>query len=71
MIHTRPGQSFTASEDSGPTPQASRRGERGSCLERPPLARKGSLPAPQVLKRKKGTSRQQKVPGAKVEDFFP
>ena len=46
VIHTRPGQPSSASEDSGPTPQASKRGKRGSRLERPPLARKGSCPAP-------------------------
>ena len=40
-------------------------------MERLPLARKGSHPAPQVLKRMKGTSGRQKVPGARVEDFVP
>ena len=46
VILTQPGQPSFASEDSGPAPQASRQGERGSHLERLPLARKGSRPAP-------------------------
>ena len=56
VTHTRPGQPSSASEDLGPALQASKRGERGSRLEHPSLARKGSRLAPQVLKRKKGTS---------------
>ena len=71
VIHTRPGQPSSASEDLGPAPQASRRDERGSHVERPPLARKGYRPAPQVLKRKLGTSERQKVLRAGVEDFVP
>ena len=71
MIYTLLGQPSSASEDSGSAPQASRRGERGSCLKLLPLARKGSHPAPEVLKRRKGTSERQKVPGAGVEDFVP
>ena len=71
VILTQPGQPSSGSEDSGPAPQASRWGERGSRLERLPLARKGSRPAPQVLKRRKETSEQQKVPGARMEDFLP
>ena len=66
VIHTRLGQPSFASEDPGLAPQASRRGERGSRLEHPPLARKGSCPTPKVLKRKKGTSGRQKVPRAGV-----
>ena len=71
VIHTRPGQPSSASEDSGLALQASRRGERGSRLERPPLVRKGSYLTPKALKRKKGTSGRQKVPRAGVEDFVP
>ena len=71
VICTQPGQPSSTSEDSCPAPQASRQGERGSRLERLPLARKGSRPAPQVLKRRKGTSEQQKLSGAGVEDFVP
>ena len=71
VIRTHPKQPSSASEDSDPTPQASRRGEKGSHLERLPLARNGSRLAPQVLKRREGTSGRQKVPGAGVEDFVP
>ena len=71
VIHTLPGQPSSAYEDSGPAPQASKRGERGSCLERPPLARKGPRPTPQVSKKRKGTSGRQKVPRVGVEDFVP
>ena len=46
VIRSQPGQPSSASEDSGPTTQASRRGERGSHLELLPLARKGSHPTP-------------------------
>ena len=71
VIRTQPGQSSSASEDSGPAPQASRQGEKGSRLECLPLARRGSRPTPQALKRRKGTPRRQKVPRAGVEDFVP
>ena len=33
--------------------------------------KKGSRPALRVLKRKKGTPRQKKVPGVRVENFVP
>ena len=46
VIRTQPRQPSSASEDFGLAPQASRQGERGSRLERLPLARKGSRPAP-------------------------
>ena len=71
VIRTQPGQPSSASENSGPTPQASGQGERGGRLERLPLERKGSRPTPQALKRRKGMPRRQKVPGARVEDFVP
>ena len=54
VICTQPGQPSSASEDSSVVPQASRRGEKGSHLERLSLARKGSRPALQVLKKRKG-----------------
>ena len=40
-------------------------------MEHPPLARKGSRPAPRALKRRKGTLGWQNVPKAGVEDFVP
>ena len=71
VIRTKPGQPSSTSEDSSSVPQTSRQGERGSRLGSLPLARKGSRPAPRALKRKKGTSGRQKVPGAGVEDLVP
>ena len=52
---------------------SSRQGKEGSCLERLPLARKGSrpVPHPRVLKRKKGKPEQKKVPRSEVENFIP
>ena len=70
-IRTQSEQPSSAGEDFGPVPQASRRGERGSHLESLPLARKGSRPAPQVLKRRKGMPEPQKVPKVRVEYFVP
>ena len=70
-IHTQLEQPSSASEDFGLVPQASRWGERGSHLEHLPLETKGSRPALQVLKRRKGTFGRQKVLGAGVEDFVP
>ena len=46
VIDTKPAQLSSASEDSSPTPQASRQVEGDSHLERPPLAIKDSCPAP-------------------------
>ena len=46
VISTQSVQPSSVGEDSGPAPQASRQVEWGSRLERPPLARKGSHPAP-------------------------
>ena len=71
VIRTQPEQPSSVSEDSGPAPQASRRGERGSRLECLPLARKGSRPAPRALKRRNGTPGLQNVLGAGVQDFAP
>ena len=71
VIHNQQGQPSSSSEDSGPALKASRRGERGSHLERLPLARKGSHLFPQVLKRSKVTSEQQKSSRVGVEDFVP
>ena len=71
MINTQPVQPSSTSEASGPTPQAYRQGKRGSRLERLPLERKGSRPAPRTLKRRKRTLGRQNIPGAEVEDFVP
>ena len=45
-VRIQPEQASSASEDSSPASQAFRQVEGGSRLERPPLARKGSRPAP-------------------------
>ena len=39
-------------------------------MERPALAIKDSLPAPQASKKKKGTLRRRKVAGVGTEDFI-
>ena len=70
VIRPQLEQPSSTSEDSGPAPQASRQGERGSRLKCLPLARKGSRPAPKGLKRRKGTPGRQKVLEVRVEDFF-
>ena len=71
LISTQPVQPSSTSEDSDLASQVSRQGERGSHLERLPLERKGSSPAPRTLKKKKGTLGRQNVPGAEIEDFIP
>ena len=71
VISTQPTQPSSASQDFGLAPQAFRQVERGSHLERPPLAIKDSRPASQASKKKKGTLRRQKVTGLGVEDFIP
>ena len=45
MISTQSGQPSLAREDSGLVPQASKKDDRGSRLERLPFAKKGSRPA--------------------------
>ena len=57
VINTQPAQPSSTREDSGHAPQASRQVERGSRLECPPLARKGSRPTPQASNKRKGTLR--------------
>ena len=65
------GQPSYASEDSSPASQAFRQVEGGGRLERSPLARKGSLLAPQASKKKKETFKIQKVAGAGAKHFIP
>ena len=71
VICALPEKPSSASEDFSLAPQASRQGEGGSRLERLPLVRKGSRPAPRAVKRKKGRPEQKKVPGAGVENVIP
>ena len=60
-----------AREDSGPTPQASKKVDRGNLLERLPFTKKDSRPAPQASKRGRRVLERRRVPGAGVEDFVP
>ena len=71
VVSTQSAQPSSTSKDFNPTPQASRQVKGGSRLERPPLERKGSSPAPQVSKKKKVTLRRQKATGAGAKDFIP
>ena len=71
VISTQPTQPSSASEDSGPVPQAFRQVKEGCRLERPPLEIKDSRLAPRASKKKKGTLRRQKVVGVRAEDFIP
>ena len=52
-VRIQPRQPSSASEDSGPTPRASRQVEGGNHLGRPPLARKGSRLTSQASKKKR------------------
>ena len=54
MISTQPGQPSLAREDSGLVPQASKKDDRDSRLERLPFTKKGSRPTPKHLRREGG-----------------
>ena len=71
VISTQSGQPSLAREDFGLVPQASKKDDRGSRLERLPFAKKGSLPAPQASKKGTRVPERLKTPGAGVEDFVP
>ena len=60
-----------AREDSGLVPQAFKKDDRGSRLERLPLVKKGSRPAPQASKKGRRVSGRLKTPRTGVEDFVP
>ena len=51
VISTQPGQPSLAREGSDLVPRASKKDDRGSCLERLPFTKKGSRPASQVQRR--------------------
>ena len=51
VISLRPKKPSLAREDSGPDPQAFKRVDRGSRLERLPFTKKDSRPAPQASKK--------------------
>ena len=71
VISTQSEQPSLAGEDSGLIPQAFKKDDKGSCLERLPFAKKGSRFAPQVSKKGRRVPERLKTPGAGVEDFFP
>ena len=71
VIRTQPEQPSSTSEDFGLAPQASRRGERGSRLERLPFARKGSHPTPPNIKEKEGDVRATKGSWSRSGIFHP
>ena len=71
VISTQPGQPSLAREDSSPTPQASKKVDRGSRLERLPFTKKGSRPAPQASMKGIWVPEWLRAPGAGVEDFVP
>ena len=54
VIITQPAQPSSISEDSSPAPQASRKVEGGSRLERPALAIKNSHPATRASNKRRG-----------------
>ena len=64
VINLRPEQPSLAREYSGPTPQASKKVDRGSCLEGFPFTKKDSRPAPQALKKGRRVPERRRVPVA-------
>ena len=71
VISTQSRQPSLAREDFGLVPQASKKDDRGSRLERLPFPKKGSCSAPKASKKGRLVPERLKTPGAGVEDFFP
>ena len=71
VIRALPEQPSSVSEDSRPTPQASRQGEGGSRLERLPLANKGYRPASRALKERRGRPGKRDASFKRVVDAVP
>ena len=71
MINTHSGQPSLAREDSGLVPQASKKDDRGSRLERLPFEKKGSRTVPQASKKGRRVPGRLKTPAMRVEDFIP
>ena len=69
MISTQFGQPFLAREDSGLVPQASKKDDKGSRLERLPFVKKGSRPNPQASKKGRRVPEGLKTARVGVEDF--
>ena len=71
VISNQPGHPSLASGNSGLVLQASKKNNRGSCLERLPFAKKGSRPTVQASKKGRQAPERLKAPGAGLEDFVP
>ena len=71
VISTQFGQPSLAREDFGLVPQASKKDDRGSCLERLSFAKKGSRPTPQASKKGRRVPELLKTPGTGMKDFVP
>ena len=71
VISLGPEQPSWAREDSGPSPQASKKVDRGSHLKSPPFMKRDSRPAPQASKKGRRVPEQQRALEAGVEDFIP
>ena len=71
VISTQSEQSSLAREDFDFVPQAYKKDDKGSRLERLPFAKKGSRPAPQASKKGRWVPERLKTPRAGVEDFVP
>ena len=71
VINIRPEQPYLVREDSGLVPQASKKVDRGSRLERLPFMKKVSRPTPQASKKGRRVPERLRAPGAGVEDFVP
>ena len=71
MTSTQSGQPSFAREDFGLVPQASKKDDRGSRLERLPFVKKGTCPSPQESKKGRRVLELLKTLGAGVEDFIP
>ena len=66
VISLRPKQPSLAIEDFGPAPQASKKVDKGSCLEGFPFTKKDSRPAPQASKKGRRVPERQRAPGVGV-----
>ena len=71
VISVRNEQPSLAREDSGPTPQASKKVDRGSRLKHLPFTIKDSHPAPQASKKGRRVPERRRALGVGVEDFVP
>ena len=71
MVSTESVQPSLGRKDSGLVPQASKKDDKGSRLERLSFAKQGSRSTPQASKKGSRVPERLKIPGAGVEDFVP